>query len=62
MLGRSLLWETEQKDQQEEEVCFNTLTSNVQRCSITSLNIFSFIVNDIHSLLNLVLHYSLGIC
>ena len=47
-LGSSLLWETEQKDRQEEEVCFhdvilmtskqhtqsNTPTSNVQLCKI----------------------------
>ena len=48
LLGSSLLWETEQKDQQEEEVCFhdiillmnkqhtqsNTPTSNVELCNI----------------------------
>ena len=48
LLGSSLLWETEQKDQQEEEVCFhdiillmnkqhtqsNTPTSNVEICNI----------------------------
>ena len=62
LLGRSLLWGAEQKDQQEETICFhdvilvtvkqhtqsNTLTSNVSFAkSILKCNISYFAVNVI---------------
>ena len=64
LLGSSLLCETEQKDQQEEAVYFhdvirmtikqhtqsNTLTSNVSTLQYPKVNIASFTVNVIHSL------------